>query len=172
MKKILFLFLSLVYVTFFACNDQKEKTPVDENPTEKWVINKVNATTSTGNLLIDLPKDTKWDITIYPAGSNKVLSNTMLQTSFALQPGLYDLEINHISIKGVPIEKGNDTRLKAGVLHIRNKTPWTLYDEAKQKVLINSSSEEERGLPIGKYKLTIKEQDHDIEIKDGKTVKY
>jgi hypothetical protein len=170
MKNILLLLPA--YLMFVACNDQKEKTAVNENPTEKWVINKVNATTSTGNLLIDLPKDTKWDITIYEADSSKVLSNTMLQTSFALAPGLYDLEINHISIKGVPVEKGNDTRLKAGVLHIRNKTPWTLYDETKQKVLINGSSEEERGLPIGKYKLAIKEQDHDIEIKDGKTVKY
>ena len=157
---------------FVACNDQKETPTGNENPTEKWVINKVNAKTDNGNLLIDLPKDTKWDITIYTVGSSKVLSNTMLQTSFALPPGLYDLEINHIWIKAVPVEKGNDTRLKAGVLHIRNKTPWTLYDEAKQKVLINGSSEEERGLPIGKYKLTIKEQDHDIEIKDGKTVKY
>jgi hypothetical protein len=157
---------------FVACHDQKEKTTINENTAEKWVINKVNAQTSTGNLLIDLPKDTKWDITIYTAGSSKVLSNTMLQTSFALPPGLYDLEINHILIKGVPVEKGNNTRLKAGVLHIRNKTPWTLYDEAKQKVLINGSSEEERGLPIGKYKLSIKGQDQDVEIKDGKTVKY
>lgn len=170
MKKLLLPVLACGM--FVACNEQKEKTTAKENPTEKWVINKVNATTSTGNLLIDLPKDTKWDITIYTAGSSKVLSNTMLQTNFALPPGLYDLEINHIWIKGVPVETGNDTRLKAGVLHIRDKTPWTLYDEAKQQVLINSSSEEERGLPIGKYKLTIKGQDHDIEIKDGKKVKY
>ena len=157
---------------FVACNDQKETNTGNENTTEKWVINKVNATTSTGNLLIDLPKDTKWDITIYKADSSKVLSNTMLQKEFTLSPGSYDLEINHIKITGVPVEKGNNTRLKAGVLHIPNKTPWTLYDEAKQKVLINSSSTEARGLPIGKYKLTIKEKDHDIEIKDGKTVKY
>jgi len=174
MKKILLLLLTPIAIggIYIACGDQKEAPADNENTTDKWVINKVNAKTDNGNLLIDLPKDTKWDITIYTVGSSKVLSNTMLQTSFALPPGLYDLEINHIWIKAVPVEKGNDTRLKAGVLHIRNKTPWTLYDEAKQKVLINGSSEEERGLPIGKYKLTIKEQDHDIEIKDGKTVKY
>ncbi len=157
---------------YVACNDQKDATTGNENTTEKWVITKVNAKTSTGNLLIDLPKDTKWDITIYTADSSKVLSNTMLQKKFTLSPGSYDLEINHIWIKGVPVEKGNDTRLKAGVLHIRNKTHWTLYDDAKQKILINSSSEEERGLPIGKYKLSIKGEYHDVEIKDGKTVKY
>ncbi len=50
--------------------------------------------------------------------------------------------------------------------------PWTLYDEAKQKVLINSSPTETRGLPIGKYKLSIMGQDTDIEIKDGETVEY
>lgn len=157
---------------FFACNDQKEKTPVDENPAEKWVINKVNAKGDKGTLFIDLLPETEWSMTIYEADSSKVLSNTLLKKEFPLLPGSYDLEINHISIKRVPVEKGNTTRLKAGTLHIRNKTPWTLYDERKQKVLINSSSAETRGLPIGKYKLSINGEDHDVEIKDGKTVKY
>ena len=155
-----------------ACNNKNETTNGTENTTEKWVINKVNEKSDNGNLFVDLPKDTKWDMTIYAADSSKVLSNTMLQQNFTLRPGSYDLEINHILVKGVPVEKGNNTRLKTGILKIRNKTPWTLYDEAKQKVLINGSSEEIRGLPIGKYKLTIKGEDHDIEIKDGKTEKY
>src|SRR5688572_20750488 len=138
MKRIFLSLLTLPIIIgtiggiFVACNDQKEKTTVNENTTDKWVINKVNATTDNGKLFITLPEGTEWDITIYTAGSSKVLSNTMLQTSFALQPGLYDLEINHIWIKGVPVEKGNHTRLKAGMLYILNKTPWTLYDEAKQ----------------------------------------
>jgi len=171
MKKIFLLSLALIAIggIFVACKNKNEDTP--ENFAEKWVIKKVNANTETGNLYVTLPKDTKWDLTIYNAGSDKVLSNTMLQTNFPLQPGLYDLEINHIWIKGVPVEKGNDTRLKTGILRIRDKTPWTLYDEAKQKVLVNGSSSETRGVPIGKYKLTIKDQDHAIEIKDGKTVK-
>ena len=142
------------------------------NTADKWVINKVNAKTGTGKLFVNLPKGTEWDITIYAAGSNKVLSNTMLQQDFVLLPGSYDLEINHIWIKGVPVEKGNTTRLKTGVLHISNPTSWTLYDEAKEKVVINSSSSQHRGLPIGKYKLTIMNQDQDIEIKDGEMVEF
>lgn len=173
MKKSLLLALpiaiGIIGGLFIACKNKNEATT--DNPAEKWVINKVNANTDNGKLIVTLPKETEWDMTIYGAGSSKVLSNTMLQTSFALSPGLYDLEINHIWIKGVPIEKGNDTRLKTGVLHVPNKTAWTLYDETKQNVLINSSSTQKRGLPIGKYKLSLKGQDHDIEIKDGKTVK-
>ena len=168
MKKLLLPILACLM--FVACKDRKETTT--ENTTEKWVINKVNEKSDNGNLFVELPKDTKWDMTIYAADSSKVLSNTMLQQNFPLPPGSYDLEINHIWVKGVPVEKGNNTRLRTGILKIRNKTPWTLYDEAKQKVLINGSSEEIRGLPIGKYKLTIEDQDHDFEIKDGKTVKY
>lgn len=170
MKKNLFSLLALVVIggIIVACKNKKEDPP--ENYAEKWIIKKVNANTENGNLYVTLPKDTKWDLTIYTTGSDKVLSNTMLQTSFPLPPGLYDLEINHIWIKGVPIEKGNDTRLKTGILRIKDKTPWTLYDETKQKVLVNGSSSETRGVPIGKYKLTIKDQDHDIEIRDGKTV--
>jgi hypothetical protein len=174
MKKLLLPMLVPIAIgtMYVACNNQNEPTTVNEDTAEKWVINKVNEKSDNGKLFIDLPKETEWDITIFAAGSSKVLSNTMLQKEFTLSPGNYDLEIDHIKITGVPVEKGNNTRLKAGVLHIPNKTPWTLYDEAKQKVLINSSSTEARGLPIGKYKLTIKEEDHDIEIKDGKTVKY
>ena len=142
------------------------------NATDKWVINKVNAKTGTGKLFVNLPKGAEWDVTIYAAGSEKVLSNTMLQQEFVLLPGKYDLEINHIWIKGVPVEKGNSTRLKTGVLHITTPTSWTLYDEAKGKVVINSSSAQHRGLPIGKYKLTIMNQDQDIEIKDGEMVEF
>ena len=174
MKKILLLLLVPIAIgsMYIACSDQKKKTTGNENTKEKWVINQVNAKSDNGELFVNLPKDTEWDIAIYAAGSSKILSNTMLQTSFTLPPGSYDLEINHIWIKGVPVEKGNNTRLKTGMLHIANKTPWTLYDESKQTVLINSSSAETRGLPVGKYKLTIMGQDHDIEIKDGETVSF
>ncbi|HMK05600.1 MAG TPA: hypothetical protein VK489_15470 [Ferruginibacter sp.] len=141
-----------------------------EKTNAKWVVNKVNAKSGTGKLFVTLPENTAWDMTIFPAGSDKVLSNTMLQYSFSLLPGSYDLEINHIKITSVPVEKGNTTRLKTGVLHITNPTSWTLYDEAKKIVLINSSSAGKRGLPIGKYKLTIMGQDASIEIKDGETV--
>ena len=161
----------LACAMYVACNNQNEATTSNENTTEKWVINKVNEKSDNGKLFVDLPKDTEWDITIYAAGSSKVLSNTMLQKEFTLSPGSYDLEINHIKITGVPVEKGNNTRLKAGMLQIPNKTLWTLYDEAKQTVLINRTSAETRGIPVGKYKLTINGKDHDIEIKDGETVK-
>jgi hypothetical protein len=132
----------------------------------------MNSKSGTGKLYVSLPNGTEWDMTIYAAGSAKVLSNTMLTTNFSLLPGSYDLEINHIKIAGVPVEKGNETRLKTGVLNINNPTSWTLYDETKQTVLLNSSSAGKRGLPIGKYKLSIMGQDTDIEIKDGETVEY
>ncbi len=142
------------------------------NQNDKWQVKKVNAKTNTGKLIITLPKDVAWDMTIFPAGSDKVLSNTMLKTNFSLLPGSYDLEINHIRITGVKIEKGNETRLKAGTLHITSATSWTLYDETKKTVLINSMSAQKRGLPVGKYKLSIDNQDRDIEIKEGETMEY
>lgn len=111
-------------------------------------------------------------MTIFPAGGNKVLSNTMLTQTFTLLPGSYDIEVNKIRVNGVPVEKGNDTRIKAGIIHITTAASWTLYDESKQKVLINSYSHQPRGLPVGRYTLTIMNQDQNIEIKDGETVVY
>ena len=131
---------------------------------------KLSVKSSTGKLYVTLPKGAAWDMTIYAAGSNKVLSSTMLKTSFNLLPGAYDLEINHIKVTGVPVVKGYQTRLKTGVLRIENATSWTLYDEFKKTVLINSLAAETRGLPVGKYKLAIMGQDRDIEIKDGGTM--
>ncbi len=140
--------------------------------TDEWVAEKPNPKNLKGRLFVVLPKGTAFDITIYADGSSKVISNTMLQTSFNLAPGLYDLEINHIKINGIPVLKGSEIRLKTGVLHITSSESWTLYDFKKQTVLINSLSAEKRGLPVGRYKLTISGQDRDIEIKDGETLEF
>jgi hypothetical protein len=165
MKKIFLAFLIYtVCINSFAQIETSNKT-ISVN-SEKWEIIKVNAKTSTGKLFVTLPKGTEWDMTIYAAGSNKVISNTSLKTTVSLPPGSYDVEINHIRILGVPVEKGNSTRIKAGVLHITSPDAWTLYDETKQKVLINTYSAQTRGLPVGIYKLTIVGKDQDIEILD------
>ena len=66
------------------------------NNADKWVINKAYVKTLNGKLFVNLPKGTTWDITIYAAGSDKVIANTMMQQHFPLTPGRYDLEINHI----------------------------------------------------------------------------
>ncbi len=151
----------------FAQIDTSKK--INPGNSDKWEIIKENTKSSTGKLFVTLPKGTEWDMTIYAAGTTKVLSSTSLKTSFTLQPGTYDLEINKIRITGVPVEKGNNTRLKAGVLHMTTIDSWTLYDEPKKIVLINSLSPQERGLPIGNYKLTLLGQVQDIEIKDEGT---
>ena len=165
MKQIILSLLTYsICLSAFTQIDTSKK--INPGYSDKWEIIKGNIKSSTGKLFVTLPKGTEWDMTIYAAGTTKVLSNTSLKTSFTLQPGTYDLQINKIRIKGVPVEKGNNTRLKAGVLHITTPDSWTLYDETKQTVLINSLSPQERGLPIGKYKLTILGQVQDIEIKD------
>jgi len=168
MKQILLSLLTCgICVSAFTQIDSSKK--INPGNPDKWEIIKGSAKSSTGKLFVTLPKGTEWDMTIYATGTTKVLSNTSLKTSLTLQPGTYDLQINHIWIKGVPVEKGNETRLKAGVLHVTTPDSWTLYDETQKTVLINSLSPQERGLPIGKYKLTILGQVQDIEITDEYT---
>ncbi len=166
MKKLLLTVLACgMFASAFAQPDTLKKSVPDNS--EKWVINKVNSKTATGKLIISLPKGTAWDITIYNAGTSKVVSNTMLKTVFPLPPGSYDLEINHIWVRGVQIEKGNTTRLKAGVLDVTTTGAWTLYDETKETVLINTYHPQKRGLPVGKYILSEAGQDRAIEIRDS-----
>jgi hypothetical protein len=147
-------------------------TSEEEADNKPWVINKLQAKSGTGKVFSSFPRGTEWSVTIYVAGTDKVLSNTMLQYSFALLPGSYDVEIHKVRINGVPVEKGNETRIKAGVLHITQATNWTLYDEKKEKVLVNSTTAQKRGMPVGKYMLSIMGQDQEIEIKDGETVVF
>ena len=172
MKKLLLpllvpIAIGSIYVSAFA---QLGVSKNNADTSDKWVMTKLRVKSTTGKLYVTLPKGAAWDMTIYAAGSSKVVSNTMLKTSFTLLPGTYDLEINKIKITGVPVVKGYQTRLKTGVLHIEHAISWTLYDEFKKTVLINSLAAETRGLPVGKYKLTIMGQDRDIEIKDGGTI--
>ncbi len=168
MKKLLLPLLACgIFTGAFAQIEVSKKNNTDTS--DKWVMTKLSAKSNTGILYVSLPKTAEWDMTIYVTGSNQPLSNTILKKSFSLPPGNYDLLINHIKITGVPVVKGYQTRLKTGVLRIVNSTSWTLYDEFKKRVLINSLAAETRGLPVGKYKLTMMGQDRDIEIKDEGT---
>ncbi len=174
MKKILLLLLTLVVIggLYVACNNENKDNTGNDDTNAKWVIEKADEKSDNGKLFVTLPEGTTCDVTIYVAGSDSLLSNTMMQQNFPLSPGSYDPEINHVKVTGVPVEKESRTRLKAGVLRISKATSWTLYDGSKENVLINSLSSGSWGLPVGKYILTLLEQDHVVEIKDGKTVKY
>ncbi len=165
MKRI---FLSLLTCSICLSAFAQIDTPKKPNPGEsdKWEIIKGSPKAIKSKLFVSLPADAHWDMTIYAAGSKKVLSNTLLKKEFSLLPGSYDVEINKIRITGVPVEKGNNTRIKAGVLHITTPDAWTLYDETHQTVLINTYAEQKRGLPVGKYILSINNQVQAIEIKD------
>jgi hypothetical protein len=174
MKKLLFLLLAPMIIggMHSSCKDENKETTGNDNTNAKWVIEKTDEKSDNGKLFVTLPEGTTCDVTIYAAGSDTIVSNTMMQQNFPLPPGSYDLQINHVKVTGVPVEKGNNTRLKAGVLRISKVTSWTLYDVLKENVLINSLTSGSWGLPVGKYVLTMLEEDRSIEIRDGKTVKY
>lgn len=168
MKKILFFTLACgMFGSAFTQIDTSKK--IYSGYSDKWEIIKMKSKSSTGKLFVSLPQDAQWDMTIYASGSNKVRSNTMLKKEFSLLPGSYDVEINHIRINGVPVQKGYNTRIKAGVMHVPTQESWTLYDETGQTVLINTYSVQKRGLPVGKYILQMNYQRQAIEIKDGGT---
>lgn len=165
MKRILLSLLTCsICVSTFAQIDTSKK--IRPGNSDKWEIVKGNTKAVKSKLFVSLPEDAHWDMTIYAAGSNKVLSNTLVKKEFLLLPGSYDLEINKIRINGVPVEKGNNTRVKAGILNVTANGPWTLYDETHQTVLINTYYEQKRGLPVGKYTLYMNGQSENIEIKD------
>ena len=79
MKKLLLpLLVCGIYVSAFAQLEVSKNSNTDTS--DKWVMTKLSVKSSTGKLYVTLPKGTAWDMTIYAAGSAKVVSRDRKST--------------------------------------------------------------------------------------------
>ena len=127
---------------------------------------------SIGTLHADVPVNVEYAIKIYNLPDHTLLYNSDQQRNFTLFPGTYDIEISGMAVKNIPVDKGRDTRIKAGVLNMSYNLPWTLYDENKLKILYKSSLPKKVEFPKGIYQVKISGTSYLIEIKDGETLDY
>ena len=97
-------------------------------------------------------------------------SSANKQAYHALAPGIYYFRLNTITVHDVPIEKGKETRIKAGILSIVSEGRWEIRSEEKQKFHTSGNKPKKIALPIGNYQLKLGEQFFPIVIRDNKTV--
>ena len=145
------------------------------NATDKWVITPINNMKGVlGKLNTNFPENTDWSIDIRTAAENKFIINRSSYSKHGplqdIAPGTYNFQLNTILVENVPIEKGKETRLKAGILNIVSTGVWQLYDET-QKIFHTSDNKPKKiALPVGNYQLNLGGQFFPVVIKDGKMV--
>ncbi len=149
---------------------QKLSTSINE---KQWVITQnLLAKGATGKLFLNLPKEAETVITISQPVTERQVSYSLNDHAFSLVPGIYDVTLSGSKVKGVPIQKGMDTRIKAGVLNVVATGTWTLFDEKKDRQIYYSISAKKIGLPIGTYQMEINGTMQLVVIKDGETVDF
>ena len=143
---------------------------------KKWEIKpNTSIKNATGRIFIKIPKDIECIISISQPNTGKevyysgALTN---QRSFSLAPGTVDVKISGSTIKNVPVQKGMETRVKAGILNVVTSEIWTLYDEKKSKQIYFSTTAKKIGLPIGIYQIEKNGRTEQIKIKDSEILQF
>ncbi len=157
-----------------ATNEPTENTGTP-NEALKWTITPVPTMKGVlGRLNTKFPADVDWSIDFKNAADNKFITNRSSYSRHAPQhdvkPGNYNFVLNSIAVENVPIEKGKETRLKAGVLHIVSEGVWEILSESKEKFHTSGNKPKKMALPVGNYQLKLGGQFFPMTIKDGETV--
>ena len=151
-----------------------EKQEVNNSINNKqWVITQnLLAKGATGRLFLNLPTDAECVITISQPVTEKQVFYSIHEHSFSFVPGTYDIQISGSKVKDVPVQKGMDTRVKAGILNVVASGIWTLYDEKRERQVYYSNTAKKIVLPVGTYQLEITGTMQQVIIKDGETVDF
>ena len=181
MKKLLQLVLALpiiigtiggMYVSTFA---QPEISKIDTaKVSDKWVITPVITMKGVlGRLDINFPADVERDILIYQPVDNKFITSVSRNDKiYSIAPGEYRFTLTNVPVENVPIQKGHETRIKAGFLNIVSEGDWHLYNEKKEKAFTSGNKPKKLPLPVGSYQLKLGLNFYPFVIKDWETVEY
>ena len=154
-------------------NDSSNSKSLKNNVADikKWEM-KPGISKVAPKIFINIPRNVECITSILQYNSEKEVTYSGALTNernFHLQPGSYDVKLSGSIIKNIPVQKGMDTRIKAGILNVVTSGIWTLYDENKNQVYF-STTEKKIGLPTGIYQIEINGNTKPVLIKDGETV--
>ena len=159
-----------IQIQYYTDNTgEKIKAPL--NKMEKYEMNPDSSLTgTTGRVYLDLPADVQCVIFIYQVGTNKIIKGSSTDRSFYLAPGKYDISASSAKMQEVEIQKGMDTRIKAGILNVGSPTTWAIYDENKKIRITGGSGAKKIGLPVGNYQLQMSGGFQAVTIKDREII--
>lgn len=144
--------------------------------TDKWTIkSNTKIKGELGRVNMNFPRGVEWSID-FSTTENKFITNrssySKHQPFYDVVPGNYNLTLNHITIENVSVEKGKETKLKTGFLHIISTRPWEIYSESKEKYYTSGNKPVKMALPAGRYLLNFEGKDYRVMIGEGAYVKF
>lgn len=143
-----------------------------ENATDKWVVTPIPTMKGVlGRLDINFPAGIERNILIQQQSDNKFLTSVSYNDKiYNIAPGVYRFVLSSVPVENVPIQKGHETRLKAGILDLVSEGDWHLYNATKEKAFTSGNKPKKLPLPIGSYQVKLGGQFYPFTIKDGETV--
>lgn len=154
-----------------SSTENKKNEESSGRDSEKWVITPSGLKGAAGIVSINLPEGVEWDMVV-KSSSDHALGRYYNQKTHTLIPGEYNIFLTYLPVMGVPIQKGMNTRLKAGILNVVTTGQWSIHDESKSKVYVSYYKPSKIGLPVGKYNIQLSGQYQAIEIKDGEVTEF
>ena len=126
---------------------------------------------ATGQLVLQMPKEIpiRSHLQAFKAGDTKAAVSWFGNNKSNLMPGSYDIVIEKYKLSNVPIEKGQTTRLKVGLLNFTPRQPVTIVDGNQQKFTMAGPFK--IVLPVGTYYIDGK-KDQAFIMKDGEQTDY
>jgi hypothetical protein len=134
-----------------------------------------------GRMTVTLPKGTEYVFYVYRSGAERLSVGKKYGSAFTLPPGLYDIVINKGGsdtakkwrVRGIPIERGKDTRVHAGVLNVVSaEGMWQVYDENRTTIITGGKGPGKVGLAAGNYVIKISGEFSPVVIKDGQVTDF
>lgn len=132
---------------------------------------------ATGRLLVKVPTKASMIFQVYKGGEQdpyKHITAWYDSAASNFMPGKYDVKIWDARIDGVPVERGKDTRIRVGVLHVMLDGTYEVYDESKTKKVFGGHAKEKSKivLPAGTYHVKVKDAFGETVIKDGQVTQF
>jgi|GEM_PF-6051693 len=154
--------------------DQQEQLIAEqEHLLEKWTITPGGSGGILGSLGFNFPDGAKWDMAIFQLPEReyiRAVSEGEKREDLELNAGKFELVLNNVPVKEVPIEGGSRTELKWGVLQVNSNSSYTIWDATGKNHFKTENSGSRLVLPVGKYIIKIGGANVKIEVKAGETV--
>ncbi|MBI1343597.1 MAG: hypothetical protein GC171_11740 [Terrimonas sp.] len=129
---------------------------------------------ATGRLILQLPADAEFSMNkVLASGDKKYIGHFFRGDNIGLFPGNYDVYIYGAIVSNVEIQKGMETRIKAGVLNLTDALLYRVYGPNGKTWVEMFKGPKKIGLPVGTYSISVNNgQTQDIAIKDGEETEF
>ena len=145
---------------------------------EKWkLVPNAALNGAMGRLIVSPPANSSYFVGVFRTGSTESRAAQYVGTNFMLLPGSYDVKVAHdnspLRVRGVPIQRGMDTRLAVGQLSLNlPQTQWTVMDEAKEGTVWIGYGQLRLGLPVGTYYVKVNDEFSKVRVRDGQITQF